>query len=33
MTLFIPPNTFLEFAKFYVFGKKILGALGDALSY
>jgi len=32
MGFFIPPNTFLRVAKLHVFGKKILGTLGDALS-
>ena len=31
MTFFIPSNTLLGVVKLHVFGKKILGTLGDAL--
>jgi hypothetical protein len=32
MTFFIPSDTFLGVVKLHVFGKKILGTLGDALA-
>ena len=32
MVLFIPPNTSLGVRKHHVFGNKLLGTLGDALT-